>query len=71
MWSFSNCKIDRKQVKIKIGDHEIMQKTEARYLRILIDDKLNWKSQIRQQSGKIAKATWTLSKLKSILICKQ
>jgi len=31
---------------------------------MLIDNKLNWKPQICQQSGKIAKGTWMLSKLK-------
>jgi len=60
----TNRKIGRKQLKIKIGDHEITQKTEARYLGILIDDKINWKPQNQQQSSKIAKGTWALSKPK-------
>jgi len=39
----ANRKIGRKQLKIRIDDHEITQKAEARYLGILIDDKINWK----------------------------
>jgi len=60
----TNHKIGRKQLKIRIGTHEITQKMKARYLGILIDDRLNWKPQICQQSGKSAKSTWVLSKLK-------
>jgi len=60
----ANRKLGGNHLKIRIGDYEITQKTEAQYLGILIDDKLNWKPQIRQQSCKIAKGTWVLSKLK-------
>jgi len=59
----TNRKTGRKQL-IKIGDQEITQKTKVQYLGILIDDKINWKAQICQQCGKIAKDTWALSKLK-------
>jgi len=57
-------KLGGKKLKIRIDDHEINQNSETCYLDILIDDKLNWKPQIRQHCGKVAKGTWALSKLK-------
>ena len=56
--------ITKKQFKHKfevvIEDNKIKQKSFVKYLGILIDDKLNWKHQVKQICSKIARGSWTL-----------
>ena len=56
--------ITKKQFKHKfevvIEDNKIKQKSFVKYLGILIDDKLNWKHQVKQIFSKIARGSWAL-----------
>ena len=56
--------ITKKQFKHKfevvIEDNKIKQKLFVKYLSILIDDKLNWKHQVKQICSKIARGSWAL-----------
>ena len=46
--------------EIVIEDNKIQQKSFVKYLGILIDDKLNWKHQVKQICSKIARGLWAL-----------
>ena len=46
--------------EIVIEDNKINQKSFLKYLGILIDDKLNWKHQVKQICSKIARGSWAL-----------
>ena len=54
----------KKQFKHKfevvIDDNKIKQKSFVKYLGILIDDKLNWKHQVKQICSNIARGSWAL-----------
>ena len=56
--------ITKKQFKLKfeivIEDNKIKQKSVVKYLGIMIDDKLNWKHQVKQICSKIARGSWAL-----------
>ena len=56
--------ITKKQFKHKyevgIGDNKIKKKSFVKYLGILIDDKLNWKHQVKQICSKIARGSCAL-----------
>ena len=56
--------ITKKQFKHKfevvIEDNKIKQKSFVKDLGILIDDKLNWKHQVKQICLKIARGSWAL-----------
>ena len=60
--------ITKKQFKHKfvvIKDNKIKQKSFVKYLGILIDDKLNWKHQVKQICSKIARGSWALYHIKN------
>ena len=61
--------ITKKQFKHKfeivIQENKIKQKSFVKYLGILIDDKLNWKHQVKQICSKIARGSWALYHIKN------
>ena len=61
--------ITKKQFKHKfevvIEDNKTNQKSFVKYLGILIDDKLNWKHQVKQICSKIARGSWALYHLRN------
>ena len=54
-------------LKLTINDHIITQKTETKYLGILIDDSLTWKAHINLVNSKIAKGCFALTKLQNLV----
>ena len=50
--------------KIHINDIEIAQKTQIRYLGVLLDNELSWKPHILKQCSKISSGIWALSNLR-------
>ena len=63
---FGNKKIDR-EVKIMINNVEIEQVYENKFLGVIIDSKLNWKSHITNLRTKISKTVAVMYKMKTIL----
>ena len=58
-------KLFKHKYEIVIENNEIKQKLFVKYLGILIDDKLNWKHQVKQICSKIARGSWALYHLRS------
>ena len=52
---------------IQIGLNKIQQETTAKYLGIIIDNKLNWTPQINFIKNKISSGCWALNKVKKYL----
>ena len=50
--------------KFKIDGHRITPKSTIKYLGLLIDENLNWKSQISKLKSKLTRAIGMLSKLR-------
>ena len=67
--------ITKKQFKHKfevvIEDNKIKQKSVVKYLGILIDDKLNWKHQVKQISQKLQEVHWLYITLETTSINRQ
>ena len=57
-------KINKSLFKIKIGQNEIIQKDNIKYLGIIIDNKINWTQHINYLNAKLCKDSWVISKLK-------
>ena len=59
----------KKQFKHKFEvvteNNKIKQKSFRKYVGILIDDKLNWKHQVKQIYSKIARGLWALYHIKN------
>ena len=51
--------------KIVIGNQEISQHKETKYLGVLIDEKLTWKNHLQKVRGKLASGCWALHRLKN------
>ena len=67
---FTNDKKTRTDItnyKIMIGDKEISQKTDVKFLGITIDEHLNWKKHITNTKNKISKTFYILKMVKNIL----
>ena len=54
---------------IKMGDNVIEKTEQYKYLGIIFDDKLSWKSQIDKMCGKLSSVCGTLSKVRHYLDC--
>ena len=52
---------------IKIGDEEISQVANTKFLGVIIDDKLSWKEHISHINGKINRGIGILYKLRNVL----
>lgn len=63
---FGNRSINR-EVKIKIDNVEIEQVSENKFLGVIIDNKLNWKSHINNTRSKISKTIAIMYKTKPFL----
>ena len=61
--------ITKKQFKHKfevvIENNKIKQKSFLKYIGILIDDKLNWKHQVKQICSNIARGLWAQYHIKN------
>ena len=55
------------ELKVSIDNNLIKQSHYIKYRGVLIDDKLNWKKQIKEQCSKIARESWALNQLKNFL----
>ena len=53
--------------KIKIGNQEISRQRESRYLGVIIDDRLTWKSHLKKIKSKLASGCWALYRLKNFV----
>ena len=54
------------ELKIRINDTEIEQKSITKFLGVQIDDKLNWKAHITHICSKVSKSIAILRKVRSI-----
>ena len=63
---FSNLKIDS-EVSIKVDGIEIERVFENKFLGVIIDDKINWKSHIKYIHSKLARSISVLSKARHVL----
>ena len=59
---FSKTKI-KYDFKIKLGKSTLVQRSEATYLGVIIDNKLSWDPHIAKVKSKIAKTSWALTKV--------
>ena len=62
---FTNKRVDRK-ITIRANDSNLEQKTECKFLGVIVDDRLNWKSHINHISSKVSKSLAILRLLKYI-----
>ncbi|CAL4254041.1 unnamed protein product, partial [Meganyctiphanes norvegica] len=60
---FSNKRYDRK-ISIRVNNTVLEQKSECKFLGIIVDDQLNWKAHINYISSKISKTIAILRLLK-------
>ena len=51
--------------EIKVGNQVLSQHKESKYLGVIIDDKLTWKSHLQKARGKLASGCWALYRLKN------
>ena len=51
--------------EIKVGSQLLSQHKESKYLGVIIDDKLTWKSHLQKARGKLASGCWALYRLKN------
>ena len=63
---FSNYKLDN-QVNIQVDGVEIERVSENKFLGVIIDDKINWKSHIKYIHNKLARSISVLNKAKHLL----
>ena len=50
--------------EIKIGNNILTRVHEAKYLGVIIDDRLSWKSHVAKVKSKMARGCWAMSRLK-------
>ena len=62
---FTNKIVDRK-IDIRVNNTVLEQKSECKFLGIIVDDDINWKSHIKYISSKISKTIALLRYLKYI-----
>lgn len=60
---FTNKRVDRK-ITIRAKNITIEQKSECKFLGVIVDDDINWKSHIKHVSSKISKTIALLRLLK-------
>ena len=60
---FTNKRVDRK-IDIRVNDTVLEQKSECKFLGIIVDDDINWKSHIKYISSKVSKTIALLRFLK-------
>ena len=60
---FTNKRVDRK-ITIRANNSNLEQKTECKFLGVIVDDRLTWKSHINHISSKISKSLAILRLLK-------
>ena len=60
---FTNKRVDRK-IDIRVNDTVLEQKSECKFLGIIVDDDINWKSHIKHISSKVSKTIALLRFLK-------
>jgi len=60
-----NGKKCNKNYKIKIGENEIEQVKEIKYLGVIFNDKLSWRPRIKHVCSKISSDSWALLKLRN------
>ena len=59
----------RAKFNLKIDNNIINQNTCVKYLGIMIDDSLKWKSQIHKMCSKLASGCWVLYHLQEYVDC--
>ena len=60
---FTNKRSQRK-FSITVGDQEILRCRKAKYLGVIIDDKLTWQHHLQSLKNKLASGCWALYRLK-------
>jgi len=56
----------KKCLNINIGNHELEQVNQLKYLGIVFDDKLSCKSHVQHLCSKLSRGSWALLKLKTM-----
>ena len=64
---FSRQKIDNYNFKLVMANAEIHRKTEARFLGVIVDEKLNWTRHIMSLKSKMSKYVGIMYKIKNLL----
>ena len=61
---FSKRRVDLSSLQVRIDNTPIERKTEARFLGVIVDDKLNWASHIRAVKTKMSRFIGVMFKIK-------
>ena len=64
---FSRQKIDKNNLKLVMANTEIHRKTEARFLGVIVDDKLNWTQHITSLKTKMCRYVGIMYKIKNLI----
>ena len=64
---FSRQKIDNYNLNLVIGNTQIHRKTEARFLGVIVDEKLNWTRHITALKSKMSNYVGIMYKIKNLL----
>ena len=64
---FSRQKIDNNNFKLVMANTKIHRKTEARFLGVIVDEKLNWTRHIMSLKSKMSKYVGIMYKIKNMI----
>jgi len=55
----------KKKYSLSKIENEMKQQSVIKYLGVLIDDKVSWKPQIKEQHSKVCRDSWAMHRLKN------